>query len=49
VIHLHKWGRWQDAEATYTSPLFPKVGTSQRPIQIRACERCGKKKIREIQ
>jgi hypothetical protein len=48
VIHLHKWGRWQDAQATYSSPLFPKLGESQGLIQIRACERCGKKKIREV-
>lgn len=48
MIHLHKWSKWQDAKATYTSVLFPKLGNYERPIQIRVCDRCGLKKTREL-
>jgi hypothetical protein len=48
-IHLfHRWGRWEDAEATHTSPLFPQLGVWQSPIQIRRCETCGKAQRRDL-
>lgn len=46
ALHLHKWGRWQDADGTL--PLRHKLGTWHGPIQVRTCGRCGKTKIREL-
>lgn len=48
-LHVfHHWTRWQDAEATHHSPLFPKLGTWRTPAQVRRCESCGKTKIRTL-
>lgn len=47
-MHLHKWSKWQDATATYTSPLMPKRGSWTSPVQTRTCEKCGKTKVRAV-
>lgn len=47
-IHLfHRWGRWEDHEATRQSPLFPQLGTWTSLIQVRRCETCGKTQRRD--
>jgi hypothetical protein len=47
-LHLHQWTEWQDAEATYDSPLFPKLGTWKVPVQTRRCLKCKKTQTRKI-
>lgn len=47
-MHLHRWGRWQDAEGTFHSPLFRKLGQWAGPVQVRTCAKCDKAKIREL-
>ena len=47
-LHIHKWGTWQDAEATYDSPLLPKLGTWKGPVQIRRCSKCNKTETRKV-
>ncbi|MFD7016111.1 hypothetical protein [Streptomyces sp. NPDC059928] len=47
-LHLHQWTEWQDAEATYDSPLFPKLGTWKVPVQVRRCLKCKKSQTRKI-
>jgi hypothetical protein len=47
-VHLHHWTEWQDAEATYDSPLFPKLGTWKVPVQLRRCLKCKKTQTRKI-
>jgi hypothetical protein len=47
-MHLHKWTKWQNATATYSAPILPKLGTWKGAVQVRTCEKCGKKKIRSV-
>jgi len=47
-MHLHKWSRWLDGTAVSSSPVFPRLGTWSNTVQIRTCERCGKKKLRLV-
>lgn len=47
-MHFHKWDRWQTGEATYDSPLFPKLGEWTVPIQYRHCTKCGKLKVKKV-
>lgn len=47
-FHLHQWSEWQDAEGTYDSPLFPKLGTWKAPVQIRRCLKCRKSRVRKV-
>lgn len=46
--HIHKWGAWEDATATYDSPLFPKLGKWTGPVQVRRCAKCNKAETRQI-
>lgn len=47
-MHFHKWGKWQNATATFDAPILPRLGTWQGLVQIRKCSKCGKLKIRDI-
>ena len=48
-LHLfHDWGRWAEVETTHDSPLFPKLGTWKKPMQMRRCETCGLTKVRDL-
>lgn len=45
-MHIfHRWGRWQDAEATWRKPNGREFITQ---VQVRECEKCGKKKVRKL-
>lgn len=46
--HIHRWGAWEDATATYDSPLLPKLGTWKGPVQVRRCSKCNKAETRKI-
>lgn len=47
-MHLHQWSEWQDGEATYDSPLFPKRGSWKEPVQTRRCLKCNKTQLRKL-
>lgn len=47
-LHLHQWSEWQDAEATYSSPLLPKLGEWKAPVQTRRCLKCKKTQMRQV-
>lgn len=46
--HIHKWGEWEDAVATYGSPLLPWLGKWKGPVQVRRCSRCNKAETRKV-